>query len=236
MYNLKKEDDTTMQDHIKTFNKLVCQLLNADEKLSDEKKALLILPSLLKSYINIVQTFVIGRESISTNQALPTLKEHDRFMVRCEGGREECGKGLYSKGCIRGKTKKKRCEGVSIKGGVTSVTKSITIVRKKGHIQIMCKEVKEDLKRMRNLRDGGRKDVETSGDIVLGFIDDEGDYDGALLVEGGAIYSKKSVIDFYSLIHISCEKEKFAKLSLCDGGLITLPNDERVKVEGIGDI
>ena len=39
LYLLMKEDDTSMQDHINMFNQLVCQLLNADEKLSDEAKS-----------------------------------------------------------------------------------------------------------------------------------------------------------------------------------------------------
>ena len=47
---LIKEDDTSMQVHINTFNQLVCQLLNADAKLFDEDKALLLLASLPKSY------------------------------------------------------------------------------------------------------------------------------------------------------------------------------------------
>ena len=43
-----KEDDTSMQDHINTFNQVVCQLLNASEKLLDEKYALYLLASLFK--------------------------------------------------------------------------------------------------------------------------------------------------------------------------------------------
>ena len=38
LYQLMKEDDTSMQDHINTFTQLVCQLLNADEKLSMRRK------------------------------------------------------------------------------------------------------------------------------------------------------------------------------------------------------
>ena len=49
-----KDEDTTMQDHIITFNKLVCQVLNADEKLTDEEQPLLFPTSLPKDYINIV--------------------------------------------------------------------------------------------------------------------------------------------------------------------------------------
>ena len=44
-----KEDDTSMQDHINTFNQLAWQLLNADEKLFDEEKALLLLALLPKT-------------------------------------------------------------------------------------------------------------------------------------------------------------------------------------------
>ena len=44
------------------------------------------------------------------------------------------------------------------------------------------------------------------------------------------------MIDSGCSFHIFCEKEKFARLSYCDGGLVTLPNDERVKVEGIGEV
>ena len=36
--------------------------------------------------------------------------------------------------------------------------------------------------------------------------------------------------------HICCEKGKFTKLSYGDNGLVTLPNDQKVKVEGIGEV
>ena len=49
-----------MQDHINTFNEFVCQLWNADKKLSDEEQGLLFLASLPKSYRNIVQILLIG--------------------------------------------------------------------------------------------------------------------------------------------------------------------------------
>lgn len=59
---------------------------------------------------------------------------------------------------------------------------------------MICEEMKEDLKRMRILEDG-RKDVENSGNVGLGFFDDDDDY-GALLVDGGVSYGKGWVIDY----------------------------------------
>lgn len=60
-----KEFDTRMQDHINTFDQIVYQLLNVDEKLLDEEEALLHLVSLPKGYRNIDQTFIIRKESIT---------------------------------------------------------------------------------------------------------------------------------------------------------------------------
>ena len=44
------------------------------------------------------------------------------------------------------------------------------------------------------------------------------------------------MINFGWSFHIFCKKEKFTELSVCEGNLITLSNNERVKVEGIGEI
>ena len=59
--------------------------MNADEKLSDEEKVLLLLASLPKSYKNIVQTLLHGRESITLDQAFVALRENDRFLEKHDG-------------------------------------------------------------------------------------------------------------------------------------------------------
>ena len=94
-----------MQDHINTFNQLECQLLNADEKLSNEAKALLLLASLPKSYKNIVQTLLLERESTTLDQALAALRENDRFMERHDGEEKKgSSEALFSEGS-RGRAK-----------------------------------------------------------------------------------------------------------------------------------
>lgn len=55
---------TTLHDHIDNFNQLVCQLKNADEKISDQEEALLVLASSPKTYMPIVHTLLIGRRNI----------------------------------------------------------------------------------------------------------------------------------------------------------------------------
>ena len=97
-----------MQDHINTFNKLVWQLLNAGEKLTDEEQALLLLAFLPKDYRNMVQTLLIGKDFITLDQALVALRKNDRFMVRREEEeKKSIGFGLYSEGYNMGRTKDK---------------------------------------------------------------------------------------------------------------------------------
>ena len=134
-----------MQDHINTFNQLVCQLLNADEKLSDEEKALLLLASLPKSYKNIVQTLILGRESITLDQALAALRENDRFMERRDGeDKKGNNEALYGEGSRRRvKEKGYQARGKS-QGRNDYSNKECYYCKKKRHIQMMCKEMKED--------------------------------------------------------------------------------------------
>ena len=209
MYQLMKDKDTTIQDHINAFNKLVCQLLNADEKLTDEEQALLLLTSLPKEYRNIVQKLLIVRDSISLDQALATLRENDRFMVRREGEeKKSIGDGLFSEGSNRGRNKDNGYQGRGKSHGRSDLSdKECYYCKKKGHIQIMCKEFKEDFKRMKILRDGGRHESESSGSAVVGFVGDD-NFDGAQLVDKGVVHSKGYILDSRCSFHICCEKEK----------------------------
>ena len=81
------------------------------------------------------------------------------------------------------------------------------------------------------MRNFGRKDIENSKDAALGFVDNEENY-RSLLVDGRLSYGKKWVIDFDCSLHVCCEKKKITKLSLGDIDLVTLPNDEKMKICG----
>ncbi|GJT55582.1 hypothetical protein Tco_0990636 [Tanacetum coccineum] len=63
-------------DHIAEFNKLILDLTNIDIEIEDEDQALMLLTSLPSSYENFVETFLYGRESLTTEDVLAcnTLK------------------------------------------------------------------------------------------------------------------------------------------------------------------
>ena len=81
-----------------------------------------------------------------------------------------------------------------------------------------------NLKKMKSLKDGGRRDVEAKGKVALGFVEDDVDYE--VLVSRGVAYGKEYVISSSCSFHICCEKKKSIKSSVCDENLVNLPNNE----------
>jgi len=77
-----------LYDHIVSFNQLVCQLLNADDKTEDEEQTLLLLASLLKSYKSIVQTMLVGKTTTKMDEVTSLLSKNER-MLRNEYSQRE---------------------------------------------------------------------------------------------------------------------------------------------------
>ena len=50
--------------HLDAFNKLIADLLNLDEDIKDEDKALILLNSLTDSYEHFVTTIMHGKETV----------------------------------------------------------------------------------------------------------------------------------------------------------------------------
>lgn len=64
----------------------MCQLQNVDKKISDQEQSLLLLASLPKSYRLIVQTLLMGRKTITLDEAITIVRENERMMTQIDGG------------------------------------------------------------------------------------------------------------------------------------------------------
>jgi len=80
LYQLKMEIGGDLHDYINKFNQLVSQLLNADNKLSDEEQALLLLASLPRSFKALVQTLLVGRSTLNLDEVTVALRENGKMM------------------------------------------------------------------------------------------------------------------------------------------------------------
>ncbi|KHN10792.1 Retrovirus-related Pol polyprotein from transposon TNT 1-94, partial [Glycine soja] len=72
-YQLKMEMGGDLHDHINKFNQLVSQLLNADDKLSNEEQTLLLLASLPRSFKASVQTLLVEKSTLNLDEVTAAL-------------------------------------------------------------------------------------------------------------------------------------------------------------------
>ncbi|GJU49974.1 hypothetical protein Tco_1219529 [Tanacetum coccineum] len=97
LYTYNKSPSTKLDDHIHEFNNLIVDLANIDIKIEDEDQTLMLLTSLPSSYENFVETLLYGRESLTMEDVLATLKSRD-LKKKTEGTKDETGDGLYVRG------------------------------------------------------------------------------------------------------------------------------------------
>ena len=72
MFCFQYKPSTTINDHIALFNKLA-DLLNLEENVKDEDKALLLLASLSDEYDHLVTTLIHGKDKVIFNEVYNAL-------------------------------------------------------------------------------------------------------------------------------------------------------------------
>ncbi|KAL6199987.1 hypothetical protein ACLB2K_029769 [Fragaria x ananassa] len=73
LFNFKYKEGTKMIHHLNAFNKLVDNLLNLDEEIKDEDKAML----LVNSYDNLVTTLLHSKETIKFEEVSNALMKYE---------------------------------------------------------------------------------------------------------------------------------------------------------------
>lgn len=69
------QSGTPLREHLENLNSILLDLWNLDVKINDEDVALIILVSSPSSYANFVDSFVVGKESL-------TLKERRKDFIK----------------------------------------------------------------------------------------------------------------------------------------------------------
>ncbi|VFQ91499.1 unnamed protein product [Cuscuta campestris] len=243
LYQLRMESGTLLQEHINIFNQLVCQLKNADEKISDQEQALLLLASLPKTYRPIVQTLLVGRTKISLDEAMAVLRENERMMSRDDLRSSDDGKALVVLGAERGRNQERKRD-VPRERSKSRPSKDFSNVEcyycgERGHIQSRCEMMRDDLKAFRRAQETkgkAKKDGEGSSNVVINGDSDDGDLFLASqddLKKG----REKWVLDSAASVHICKEESSFDKLCQ-DGeyGHINMGGGQKMHVKGMGTV
>ncbi|KAG8498395.1 hypothetical protein CXB51_006971 [Gossypium anomalum] len=104
LYRFTYAPGTSMNDHVNSFNKILTDLLNLDEKFEDEDKALLLLNSLPDEYDHLTTILLHGKDTITFDAVHNAFnKSGRRSKSKGRPAKDECAfcrqKGHWKKSC-----------------------------------------------------------------------------------------------------------------------------------------
>ncbi|KAL6186123.1 hypothetical protein ACLB2K_042245 [Fragaria x ananassa] len=95
LYMFQYKEGLKMIQHIDAFNKLIADLLNLDEEIKEEDKALILLNSLHDSYDHLATALIYGKETIKFDEVSNALIYH---VVRHQDKESSSFDSLVSRG------------------------------------------------------------------------------------------------------------------------------------------
>ena len=102
----------SLRDYSDQLNTILIELRNIDVKVEDEDAALILLVSLPLSYENFVQSFIVGKDTISLEEVRSYLHSKELRHKAAGTGADNQAVGLGASGSIRhgksGKYKSKK--------------------------------------------------------------------------------------------------------------------------------
>ncbi|KAI0516312.1 hypothetical protein KFK09_008984 [Dendrobium nobile] len=71
------EENQELRKHLDDFNKLILDLRNVDVKIDEEDQGIILLSSLPKTYKNIVDTMLYGKQTLTLTEVKSVLMSKD---------------------------------------------------------------------------------------------------------------------------------------------------------------
>lgn len=73
LFSLRMQEGTPLREHLDQLNTILLDLRNIDVKIEDEDAALILLVSLPLSYENFVQSFIVGKDTVTLEEVRSAL-------------------------------------------------------------------------------------------------------------------------------------------------------------------
>ena len=107
LFALRMSEGTSLRDHLDQLNTIMLELCNIDEAVDDEDAALILLVSLPPSFENFMQSFIVGKDTVSLEEVRASLHERDMRHKETGAAGDNQASGLMASesrsGCKKGK-------------------------------------------------------------------------------------------------------------------------------------
>ena len=223
LYLFQYKEGTRMISHLDAFNKLIADLLNLDEDVKDEDKALILLNSLPDSYDHLATTLIYGKDTIIFEEVSNALMNHE-VRYKDKKAQNTTSDALV----VRGRSSEKRRfsdrrRSQSRPRGNSQNRKGLerdecAFCHNKGHWKKDCPKLHS-------------KNRNTNANVALS--DDESDYALVAILAGD---SDVWILDSGCSHHMCPNKDWFTNLETVNHGTVLLGNDYACDKKGVGTI
>ena len=128
----------SMNDHVNSFNKILADWLNLDEKFEDEDKALLLLNSLLDEYDHLTTILLHGKDNVIFDDVSSVLYNSKTRKKDRKDHRDTVAEALIARGCSQSRKPGKRSKS---KG--RSAKDECAFCQEKGHWKKNCPKLQK---------------------------------------------------------------------------------------------
>ncbi|KAJ4701403.1 Retrovirus-related Pol polyprotein from transposon TNT 1-94 [Melia azedarach] len=189
-------------------------------EVEDEDVALILLVSLPLSYENFVQSFIVGKDTVSLEEVRSSLHTRELRHKATGTGADNQAAGLVASGSYgHGNSGKKKFKKPVSKGPKPNDV--CNYCKEKGHWKSDCPKKK----RQQDKPTGTAAVADTNSEEDIALVADEHtDHNDVWILDSGASY------------HICPRREWFTTYEQVDGGNISMANSSVCKAVGIGSI
>ncbi|KAJ4717199.1 Retrovirus-related Pol polyprotein from transposon TNT 1-94 [Melia azedarach] len=220
LFSLRMQEGMPLRDHLDQLNTILLELRNIDVKVEDEDVALILLVSLPLSYENFVQSFIVGKDTVSLEEVRSSLHTRELRHKATGTGADNQAAGLVASGSYgHGNSGKKKFKKPVFKGPKPNDV--CNYCKEKGHWKSGCPKKKRQQDKLTGT--AAVADTNSEEDIAL-VADEHTDHNDVWILDSGASY------------HICPRREWFTTYEQVDGGNISMANSSICKAIGIGSI
>ena len=226
-YNMKK--GATLTEHLDSYNKLLAELVNYDEKINDEEQALCLINSLPEKYEPVIKALMHGKDKMTYAEVTTALRSEEfRKMDREDLSSEANSDLLLARGRPTDRRKKNGDRG---KGKGRSKSRA----RLQKDECAWCHDLGHWAKDCPKRKDRERDNTEVN--IAKASDDSDVASDFSLTVTPSAciVTDGTWVLDSGATYHICPRRDWFSSFEKLDGE-VRMGNNHTCRVIGIGSV
>ncbi|KAJ4715843.1 Retrovirus-related Pol polyprotein from transposon TNT 1-94 [Melia azedarach] len=168
LFSLRMQEGMPLRDHLDQLNTILLELRNIDVKVEDEDAALILLVSLPLSYENFVQSFIVGKDTVSLEEVRSSLHTRELRHKATGIGADNQAAGLVASGSYgHGNSGKKKFKKPVSKGPKPNDV--CNYCKEKGHWKSDCPKKK----RQQDKPTGTAAVADTNSEEDIALVADE---------------------------------------------------------------